>query len=68
MSQFLHRPVKVETCNGTVEGILKHVDYALSKHSKTPHPKRLILENRDSNLGGLVIVRDWHVIKKMYAR
>lgn len=67
LSKFLLRPVEVETCNGTVEGTLIGVDYALSKHSKTPHPKWLILENRDSNPTHVFIIRDWHVVKKVTA-
>lgn len=60
IDDFLHELVKVETSEGTVEGILKHVDYELSKHSLTPYARCLILENGSS----LIIVRSWKVIKK----
>lgn len=57
---FLHEFVMVETCLGIVEGRLKHVDYALSKHSERPYAHHLILENGNR----LFIVRTWKVIKK----
>lgn len=64
VSDFLHERVKVETCCGTVEGLLKHVDYYLSKHSRSLRPSFLIL-SRDSNPGGLIIVRSWKAIKQI---
>ena len=59
IDDFLHELVKVETCNETVEGILKHVDYELSKHSRTPHAHCLILENGNRQ----IIVRSWNILK-----
>jgi len=69
VSEFLHKPVKVETSEGTVEGTLKHVDYYLSSHSKSLRAGCLILENWDSNFGNrlqfhLIIVKNWKVVKK----
>jgi len=60
VSEFLNSYVEVETCEGTVEGILKHVDYYLSNHSKSLRPGCLILENGNR----LFIVRTWKAIKK----
>jgi len=60
VSEFRDELVKVETCNGTVEGRLKHVDYYLSNHSKSLRPGCLILENGNR----LIIIRTWKIIKK----
>lgn len=63
VSDFLHELVKVETSEGTIEGILQHIDYDLSKHSERPFPDRLILENGNR----LIIVRRWKAIKKTWS-
>jgi len=60
VSDFLHEHVNVETCCGNVEGLLKHVDYELSKHSRTPYAHCLILEDGNRQ----IIVRSWKAIKK----
>lgn len=60
VSDFLHEVVKVETCCGNVEGLLRHVDYYLSNHSKSLRPGCLILENGNR----LFIIRSWKAIKK----
>jgi hypothetical protein len=51
--------VEVETMTGTVEGILKHIDYELSHNDYDLYPKRLILENEN----GFIIIRHWQAMK-----
>jgi hypothetical protein len=46
---------------GTMEGILKHIDYELSHNRVDKYPKFLFLENEN----GFIIVRRWQAIKKV---
>lgn len=60
MSRFKHNRVKVETSEGTVEGVLKHIDVVRSHRKGNYYSEgTVILENN----GKLIIVKKWICVK-----
>lgn len=60
ISRFRHNRVKVDTSEGTVEGVLKHIDVVPSHRKGNYYREASVsLENN----GKLIIVKKWICVK-----